>query len=302
MRRLLLLALITMLTAILPIAGASAADNADEGLVYLSLGDSLAAGTQLPAPFTDNGYTDVLYQRVRGPMGLVEHVNLACPGEDTFEMIDGDDGPLSPPADPNIGSFCYGSVAALPPGGPSQLDVAISYLEVHEGQIGLITITIGANDIFRCPDLMPTCVAGALNSVAENLNVMLPLLQDAAPGVPIVAMNYYNPNLALYFGENGEAIAEATNQVVAFANNVLETVYAANGVSVADVASAFGVFDTRTNVIPRNVMLNCSYTRMCDRVKGQLTLAPDADIHPNDNGYRRIAWAFVRTMKAEGIL
>ncbi len=227
-------------------------------------------------------------------MGLIEHVNLACPGDDTNEMIDGDNGP-------NGGSLCYGADAPLPIGPDSQLATALEYLLSHD--VGLITITIGANDIFLCPDLSPACLNDALIGVAINLRAtILPQLMAAAPGVPIVAMNYYNPNLALYFGPNGEALAQATNDLVTLANQVLADSYGAYDVPVVDVANAFGIYDDRENVIPRNVMLNCRYTLMCDRVNGQLTLSETADIHPSDIGYRRIAWAFERKMKAVGLL
>ncbi len=297
-RRLVALLAMALLLALVPSASALAKQN-PKSLYMVALGDSVAAGTQQPLPFTDNGYADVLFQRVKGPMGLGELVNLACPGDDTAEMIDADGGAN--------GSICYGSGAFLPPGGSSQLDVAEAFLLANPGKIGLITITIGANDVLACPD--PTdlaCIGGAVAQAAANLQVILARLGAAAPGAPVVAMNYYNPNLAQYFVPVvGPALAAGSNQIVEVANGSLEAVYGAFGVPVADVANAFGVYDERTNMIPRNVMLACRYTLMCERSGGELGLRTDPvgpDIHPSDIGHRRIAWAFEKAMKASGIL
>lgn len=296
MRRIILLAVVATITALLPLTAAAANDDGEQ--VYLALGDSVASGFQAPDPFTDDGYVDVLYQRIRGPLGLDGLVNLSCPGDDTAEMIDGNDETLSPG-----GSLCYGSSAALGNlGGDSQLEAAEAYLAANPGGVALITITIGANDILGCGEDL-TCIGQTLGSrIPTNLAQILTRLRVAAPGVPIVAMNYYNPNLAFFFGPNGETAVEQSNQLTAAGNSVLAGVYGAFGVPVADVASAFRIYDDRGGPLPLNVRFNCLYTGMCDRVGGALTISATPDIHPSDLGYRRIAWAFHRTLEAEGIL
>ena len=198
MKKLMMLAAMAVIVATLPLTAASAADG-DRG-VYLALGDSVAAGTQNPDQFTDDGYADVLFQRTKDSLGLTELVNLACPGDDSHEFRNGDDGP-------NGGSLCYGAGAPFAFGAASQLDAAVAYLEANPGDVELITLTIGANDLFRCgPAPTPDCVEGAVNGVVANLAVIVPTLQAAAPGVPIVAMNYYNPNLAHWLTPGGETI------------------------------------------------------------------------------------------------
>ena len=297
MRKLILLAAVAIITAALPLTTAAAADNPDNA--YLALGDSVATGTQRSEPFTDDGYVDVLYNRIRGPLHLTEMVNLACPGDDTGEMLDGDDMTNSPG-----GSICYGDLTApgIDFGAPSQLDAAEAFLAANQGNVALITITIGANDFLGC-DGDPACIGNLLTNVLPaNLSQILGRLQTAAPGVPIVGMNYYNPNLAYYLVPGGQTFAEQSNQLTALGNEVLAGVYGAFGVPVVDVANKFRIYEDTSASIPLNVRMACLYTGMCDRVQGQLTLSSQADIHPSDLGYQRIAAAFKATLRAEGIL
>ncbi|MFQ5555611.1 MAG: SGNH/GDSL hydrolase family protein, partial [Acidimicrobiia bacterium] len=279
-----LLALI-LLVGLLPVGAATAHDD-DGDRYYLSLGDSVAAGMQQPLLFTDNGYTDVLFRRVRGEMDLTEHVNLACPGDDTAEMIDDVAVEL---ATSDAGSLCYGNAAPQPPGGAhSQLDAALAFLAAHPGEVGLITITIGANDILACdlndpPPVLNACLVTQMGQVGINLPVILTELRGAAPGVPIVGMNYYNPNLALWFTPVvGPTLAEDSNTLTATFNGLLETLYGLFGVPVADVAGAFGTFNDKPGDPPRNVKLACKFTLMCERVDGELTLRAHPDIHPSN--------------------
>ena len=207
MRRLSLLAVVAVLFSVVTVTTATAAEPANR--VYVALGDSVAAGTQQPEPFTDNGYTNILHDTVAQRMRITDFVNFACPADDSFEMIDGDDGPED-------GSLCYGSEAPLAPlmpaTGSSQLDVAVDYINhVHDGggTIGLITLTMGANDLFRCEVFTEECVGEALTGIAVNLQAtILPALRAAAPEAAIVAMNYYNSTLATYLIPGNEEAAQ----------------------------------------------------------------------------------------------
>lgn len=292
MNRLVTLIAIAVLVAVLPgpAASASQADRA----VYLSLGDSVAAGFQSPDPFTEDGYTDVLFQRVGGSMGLTEHVNLACPGDDTNEFIDGDNGP-------DGGSVCYGEGAPFAFDGDSQLDAALTYLNDEGGDVALITITIGANDLLACNPATSDCIQAALANAAVNLHEILPQLQAAAPGATIIGMNYYNPNLAYWLTPGGEAIAVRTNELVRMSNQVLAASYGASGVPVADVAAAFNIDDWSSSDVPKNVRDTCRFTGMCESVDDVWQLSSAPDIHPSDLGYRRIAWAFERRLAQMGL-
>lgn len=191
----------------------------------------------------------------------------------------------------------------LPPGGSSQLDVAVDYLATHPGEVGLITIAVGANDILACnptdpPPALNACLAAQLGQIGANLPAIIGTLQAAAPGVPIVAMNYYNPNLAWWItGPAGEALATQSLALTAVFNNTLEAVYGTFGVPVADVETAFGTFKTGAGDPPTNVRRICSLTLMCEKSGSMYVLsdydpvAPGSqmDIHPSNKGYKRIA-------------
>lgn len=301
MRRIVLLAMSVVLTVGVVAIPAVADDGGTD--TYLALGDSVAAGTQAPLPFTDKGYADLLYRNIADDHGFDEFVNLSCPGDDTGEMIDGDNGP-------NGGSQCYGTDAPFSFGADSQLQAAVAYLASHPGEVGLITITIGANDILACDSSDPNfgvCFGGQLGQMATNLSEILWTLQSAAPGVSIVGMNYYNPNLAYWIID--PALAEASLGLTIAFNGTLEAVYGAFGVPVADVETAFKTFKTRGEV-PQNVRTACLYTGMCEKQGPSYVLSdydpgkpgPQTDIHPSDKGYRKIAGVFGELIDDLGIL
>ena len=299
MRRLAILTACALLVAVLPVGAASATGtdaSPPVSSIYLSLGDSVAAGTQGSDPFTDDGYTSALFRRVKHRIGLTEHVNLACPGDDTNEMVAAENGP-------DGGSACYGEDSIFGFSDLSQLEAAEAFLGDHQGSIGLITITIGANDLLLCEEPTPECVNAVVANAAFNLQAqILPRLVAAAPGVPIIGMNYYNPNLAYWLVPGGEALATQSNALVAASNQVLEDSYAAYGVPVADVESAFRMLDDRGRRTPVNVIATCAYTLMCEWDFRGFALSEPTDIHPSDLGYRRISWAFIRTMHQNGLL
>ena len=304
MRRRLALLLAAMLTMGLLTATPAIADS-HEGGTYLALGDSVAAGTQQPLGFTDNGYPNKLYKDLRDGYGFDSFLNLACPGDDTAEMLDGNNTAAS-----EIGSACYGDIAPLPPGGPSQLDAAVAYLLANPGEVKLITLTVGANDILACdlndPDVA-LCLGAQLGQIGANLPVILGTLQAVAPGVPIVGMNYYNPNLAFWLVD--PAIAEAALGLSPLFNGTLEAVYDFFGVPVADVETTFRTFKTRGKT-PQNVRAVCQLTLMCEKSGSGYVLSdydpdrpgPQTDIHPSNQGYRKIAATFSELIDDLGLL
>jgi lysophospholipase L1-like esterase len=300
-RRLSLLISIVLVMATLVASPALAHDDDDDeggGGTYLALGDSLAAGTQQPIPFTDNGYTNLLFDELEDEYGFDDFVNLACPGDDSNEMMVGDNGP-------NGGSLCYGTGNQLPPGGSSQLDAAVAYLTANPGKVKLITLTMGANDILACDFTSPSglpCFGAALGQLGFNLSVILGTLRAVAPGVPIVGMNYYNANLGLW--PVAPAFALSTQALVVPFNGTIEAVYGAFGVPVADVETAFDTFETNGNT-PKNFRSICKYTLMCEKQGGTYVLSdydpgtpgPQTDIHPTNKGYKKIAKTFIHLIE-----
>ncbi len=265
---------------------------------YVSLGDSLAAGYQPDkktgeGSVTDDAYTDQIYQRIKGHIKNLEHEKLGCPGETSAALVGG------------TPSFCsayymqnYGTT--------NQLDAALAFLADHEGEIAFITINIGSNDVSRCLD--EACLTEKLGQVSQNLNTALAALQAAAPGVPIIGLNYYNPNLYYWLvpyhnGMEGWQWAEATNAVVYQLDQVLQATYALDiplyrvPVPVADITAEFDTFDfTLEGGVPHNVRVICRLTWMCDDV------SDPPDIHPNKNGYKVIARTVEQLMKDLGLI
>jgi len=231
---------------------------------YLSLRTSLAAAVQEDpltgeSVVTDVSYPSKLAEIISQDIHKLRHVNLGCPGE-TAE------------------TFIYGGKCDYPHG--SQFDQAVNFLHAHGRFTGLITIDLGANDVLQCVngtvfDL--ECIGEKLTQLSVDLAFIIETLLEIAPGVPIVGMNYYNPLLVYWF--QSPAIAELTIGLQSQINGLLESVYAAYGVPVADIAGAFMADDLTTdsngNFIPDSVELVCGWTWMCEF----------QNIHPNDFGY-----------------
>ena len=247
---------------------------------YLSVGDSLAQGFQpIGGPHANStaagynqGYADQLFKLAREGGG--EHlrlVKLGCGGETTATMI--------------ANSLCPYETG-------SQLGDAVEFLDEHQGEIAFITIDIGGNDVLQC-DADSACF---IPQISTNLpRILNTLRQHAGPGVPIVGMNYYSPEVAQWFVDPaaGEAAAAASVAL----NDFLESLFTGVGVPVADVESAFAVTDFATladlkgvGLVPLSVYNVCTLTWIC---KGP-PLGPD--IHANNDGYGVIAESFAAVL------
>jgi len=259
-RTVIVAACILVLLGITPSAAAGAGQAP---VYYLSLGDSLAAGTQ-PGQFSSNeGYADQLASDLRTRLPTLQLVKLGCPGETTASMIT-PDLPFEGRNAHNPCQYAHGS----------QLAEAVSFLRGHRQFVALVTIDIGPNDVFR---------GGGVPAIIANLPVILAALRDAAgPEVPILGMNFYDPRLAVWFSDPSALTAEIA-RAVAF-NNFLEGIYAAAGDPVADVESAFSTTDTTpVGGIPLDVLRVCQWTWICSAAQ---------NIHANATGYHVIALAF----------
>jgi lysophospholipase L1-like esterase len=248
---------------------------------YLALGDSVAADI----PHDVLHYPGRLLRLVRDDFNEIRLKNLACPGESTDTMMDG-----------GICSYRTGS----------QLDQAMAFLDAHQGHIEFITITVGTNDILGtdgvfCLDfdtglLHLECIQREMPGVQSNLVMILEALENAAPGVPILGMNYYNPFLGFWvLLENGRRVAMTDEESWEAFNGGLVAAYRDAGTTLVDVAGP-EVFDTANftdrvpteewGVIPVNVANACSWTYFCRR----------GDVHPNAEGHSLIAEAFERAL------
>lgn len=268
---------------------------------YLSLGDSLSQGYQpvgpevgSPGVNTDNGYADVLYQRLQqSEPGLVLE-KYGCSGETTTSMLDG--GPVV-----DGKSYCaYQTPTPLVyQQDPSltQIDAATAFLREHRGEVTHLTIDIGANDVQKCATSAGidfACVGQGLAAIAQNLPKILAQLRAANPAVHITGSTYYNPFLVYWLGSGSTdkflALGSSVLQVVL--NQILTTSYSAFGAATADVAGTFRSYayvpfvdsPYSTTPVPTNVATLCAQTYMCLQ----------QNIHATDSGYVLMADAFQR--------
>ena len=286
----------------LVLSSATSARASSHGYL-LALGDSLAAGYQPPdrsslppidpsTGFPDKGYPGGYASDLAAVRGL-NLIDLGCPGETTISM-------LQKPAQAACASDYEAEFSAS-----SQLAAALSFLSGHKGQVRLVSIDLGANDIERCATngaLDPSCLHNGAASARHNLPVILSKLKHALdlddPGARLLAMNYYDPFLGLAFrpgGEKASGEAVLSLALVDSYNEELQAVYQRANVPVAKVAAAFGsgsaipLTSYGGRQLPRNVALVCRWTWMCP-----ISPAKDSpDIHANSAGYRQIAGAFL---------
>jgi lysophospholipase L1-like esterase len=259
----------------------TAASAASKATYYLALGNSVAEGGQ-PIGNGTQGYPEQLYKAVQSRFTQLQLIELACGGETTGTVISGGN------------PYC-----SFPEG--SQLDAAVAFLEDHPGEVAFITIDIGANDILgSCVDFTTLlidadCVDAVLPTLQANLATILGTLHAAAPGAPVVGMDYYNPFLGAWvFGPGGQAVALADAPIVVDLNAALVATYQAEGTLVADVSEAFDSSNFSQTVetkdfgtIPVNVANVCAWTWFCEKPPHG-----PGDVHPNSEGHEVIARAF----------
>jgi lysophospholipase L1-like esterase len=254
-------------------AGAASGGRAAATEYYVALGDSLAAGVGADP---GKGYVDDVYAKEKKKLHGLVLENLSCSGATTTSMIDG----------PGC-SYTTGS----------QLGDAEAFLEAHAGQVAFVSIDIGANDVVGCTDtstltIDQDCVNQGMETIGNNLPVILSGLRSAGGSTPIVGMSYYDPFLAAWIlgSAAGKSLAEQSVTLLANLNSLLESDYA-----TADTAAVADAFDSSDfspgghyegTAVPVNVGRICHWTLMCS----------EENIHADDLGHAHIATAF------EGVL
>lgn len=280
-----------LLVAVLMLGLSSACSSTGGNLVYISMGDSLAAGIQADDLGnnieTNEGYADQLYQLLLPLFPDLVFIRLGCPGETTVTMLEG-------------------GICEYPAG--SQLDEGVQ--QILNNNVLLVTYNIGVNDILGsdCIDQsgpIPTvdiaCIEVLFTQIGSNLSLIASTIFSAVEtGTPVIGMNYYNTFLALWFaGAPGQELAFLSDQLVqTFNTSVIGDVNALMGFPVADVFNdVFMGADFTTmvpfpapppfDVVPVNVALLCQLTFMCPA-------NPEAmpNIHANTEGYALIAQLF----------
>ena len=284
---------------------ASVASAASTPRYLLALGDSLAAGyqpiygTTLPPLNTVSGFRDVGYPNsyaagVARAQGL-QLVDLGCPGETSTSML---------------GSPAIGQCTALYKAefrAKSQMSATLTFIATHLGQISLVTLDLGANDLDECfstSQINATCLKNTDLSVVRNLSSILSsltaALKKADPGARLVGMNYYDPFLGLAYapgGTHGVEVAVASVAATDTLNVELTATFRRFGAARADVAAGFRTDDLLPLArfagrrYPIDVVDVCTWTWMCPR-----PATGSQDIHPNIAGYRVITSAFLKAI------
>ncbi|MGI8448809.1 MAG: SGNH/GDSL hydrolase family protein [Streptosporangiaceae bacterium] len=269
-----------------PASGTQAGHGWDHGpRYYLALGDSLSVGIQPDAAgtdvSTDQGYPDQLATMLDRRGRDLRLVKLGCSGETTVTLI-------------------HGGICSYP-GGGTQLTAATQFLRNHRGEVGLLTIDIGANDLNPCIALgqaaqIQSCLTALIPTVVANLTTIMSALREAGGSrVGIIGMRYYDPELADWLtGAAGQSLGQASVSLLDAYNGYLAGVYQQYGASVADVFTAFGTTDFTDQVtlpglgtLPRNVATICQLTWEC------VPPPQGPNEHANAAGYRVIADAFL---------
>jgi lysophospholipase L1-like esterase len=278
--RMILLALVATLA--LP-AGAQAAKPQQK--LYVSLGDSYASGYQPTAQGkganTRNGFAYQVPKLAAARGYRFKLVNFGCGGATTESLLQRKD------CDPR----------ALGPGGKpyagrTQIGAAERFLRRHRGKVGLITVSIGGNDVTRCArDANPIpCVVAGVTAINENVVKISKRLRAAAgPKVRIVGITYPDVILGQWVGENAnqDLARLSVTAFKDFINPALTKAYEAVGGTLVDVTAASGAYASLDDqvampsgtLVPKAVADVCRLTYYCQF----------RDIHARMSGYRLIA-------------
>lgn len=241
----------------------SASATAD-GKLYVALGDSLAAGYQPGgSELRDSAYPALAANRLEGDGADLTLENLGCSGETTTSLLEG-----------GKCDFAEGS----------QIEEAEKLLSGAQGQVGLVTIDIGGNDLLACvrggASIDAACVTKGVATVRENLPEILDRLTKAAgDDVPVLVLGYYNPWVAAQALDQPVQGVDAAAKAYANLSTAIEKAATSSGATFVGLDEAFATNDTTPTTIggrsvPENAARVCTLTNLCTA----------RDIHFSDEG------------------
>jgi lysophospholipase L1-like esterase len=267
-------------------AGTAAAKQTHNPRQYfISLGDSYAVGYQSDVGHTTlNGPANQLVKLATKRGYRFKLVNFGCGGATTTSM-------LTQLSCPKAGRMP--GAAGYP--GENQVQAAVAFIKRHPGKVGLVTISIGGNDVDVClANADPlACVRQNMPRAVANLTKIVKRLR-AAGGKRLQIIGSTYPDVALgawvlpnTFGANRFTLAaESVSAFRRLINPGLKKAYKSVGASFVDVTAATGAYgpfvttnDPAYGVIPVPVAKVCKLTFFCTRV----------DIHMTTPGYGIIA-------------
>lgn len=249
---------------------------------YLSLGDSYAVGFQpLRAPqgqASHVGFSQRVVLKAVSSGYKLRLVDFGCSGATTKSMTQ------TKGCGPN-----YRSDQGPTYSDHSQLEVAENFLHDHHGDVALITIEVGINDVNTCG--VTLCSDAELGRIEQRLNTIVSGIRRAAgPSVRIIGLTYPDTNLAGYLSSHPAGQGLVQGSIGFFRdkfNPMLRRVYEKAHATFVDITAASGAYipftqTTRTDRygrIPTAVARVCDLTFMCSM----------GDLHPTDAGYELIA-------------
>jgi lysophospholipase L1-like esterase len=247
---------------------------------YVSLGDSYSVGYQSGKGATP-GYATYVERHTGFTLA-----NFGCAGATTTSLLSTVGCPAVLPH--TAGGMTYPTT--------TQIAAATAFIAAHKGHVGLITVSIGGNDVVPCARASNpiTCVVTAVTTIKTNVTSIASQLRAAGgPKVPIIGSTYPDVILGIYVYPTNPGSTAAINlanlSVVAFKsliNPALSQSYATSLGAFVDVTKATGAYTSlkrlvHTKVygtIPFPVASVCTLTWFC--AKG--------DIHPMNQGYTLI--------------
>ncbi len=247
---------------------------------YVSLGDSYSVGYQ-PGLGATPGYASYVAKHTHLTLA-----NFGCAGATTTSLLNTVGCPAVLPH--TAGGMSYPTT--------TQIAAALAFINLHKGHIGLITVTIGGNDVVPCARAsnVAACVGTAVSGITTNVTSTAAQLRAAAgPKVPIIGSTYPDVILGTYVFPTHPAPATTVGlaklSVVAFKsliNPALSKAYTASFGALVDVTKASGAYTplTRTvrsktyGTIPVAVASLCTLAWYCTK----------GDIHPMNKGYTLI--------------
>jgi lysophospholipase L1-like esterase len=152
--------------------------------------------------------------------------------------------------------------------GRSQERTALDAIAAHGADLRLIVVELGSNDLLRVLR-SGTPLQSAIDQVRTQLGAVVAELQAAAPGVPVIICNFYNPL---------ENLLPTSESQLAQVNEIVTSVATARGARLAD-------FHAAINTDPAPDPLLCAYVD-CAHL----------DVHPTIAGHLRLAQAVLAAL------
>jgi lysophospholipase L1-like esterase len=283
-----LLAVSCALAGVLVLPGST--QGARAPTYYVSLGDSYSVGYQ-PRLGATPGYTAYVARKTHLTL-----VNFGCGGATTTSLLASVGCPDVLPHTSHVVTYPATTQAAA----------AEAFIAGHRGHIGLITVSIGGNDVTACaaqPNPV-SCVGPATTTISKNVTALAAALRAAAgPRVPLIGLTYPDVILGSYVYPTQPPTAARVNlaklSVVAFKaliNPALAKSYASANGRLVDVTAKTGAYTSLTRTvrlspygsIPAPVASVCTLTWFCSQ----------GNIHATTKGYTFIGKLVIAELAA----